>query len=385
LDDSQNHQTKGISLDPVFKKRVGKVKKALVEKQLDALMVSIQENRFYLSGFTGEDTQFDETAGVLIISERHQILATDSRYELQAQEQATGYDVVCYKKGLEKELPEIVRALGIRRLGFESLRLSQKNHSLYAEALAKLTPSVTLIPTENIVETLRRIKSEEEIQKTVNALRIAETAFLAVLGRIRPGLTEKEVAWDMEKTMREAGAQSLSFPVIVASGPNSALPHAIPTDRKLETGEPVLIDWGARLDEYCSDTTRTMILGKTEDRFSSVFKTVVTARDKAAAAIKEGASGSAVDKIARDIIDQNGFEGKFGHSLGHGTGLAVHEGPRLSPLKDDCLESGMIVTVEPGIYLPGWGGIRMENQVVVRSDGSQVLNDPEPFDPLIRV
>ena len=372
-------------MNSVFDQRIGKVRKALLDQQLDALMVSVQENRFYLSGFTGEDTQFDESAGVLFVSGKHKILATDSRYDLQARDQAQGFDIFCYQKGLEKALPDLVKTLGIRRLGFESTRLSHKQYSQYARVLGKLTPSVEMVPTEEIVEALRRIKSEDEIQRTLSALQLAEKAFFEVLGRIRPGLTEKEVAWDMEKTMREAGAQSLSFPVIVASGPNSALPHAVPTDRKLEIGEPVLIDWGARLNEYCSDTTRTLILGKPDDRFSTVFEVVVSARDRATSAIQEGESGSTIDKIARDMIDEKGFAGKFGHGLGHGTGLAVHEGPRLSPVKDDRLSAGMIVTVEPGIYLPGWGGIRMENQVVVRSEGPQVLNNPEPFDPILQV
>lgn len=365
--------------------RIANVRDAIAEEQLDALMVSIQENRFYLSGFTGEDTQFDESAGVLIISQRELLLATDSRYEIQAQQQTAGFDIVCYKQGLDKALPDIVGSLGIRRLGFESVRLSQKNHYAYATALREKNASIEMIPTENIVETLRQVKSEDEIQRTAHALRLAEKAFSDVLARIRPGLSEKEVAWDMEKTMREAGAQGLSFPVIVASGPNSALPHAVPSDRKIERGEPILVDWGARLDEYCSDTTRTMILGKPDNRFTTVFDTVVAARDTATAAIRGGASGTAVDKIARDLIHKSGFAGKFGHSLGHGTGLAVHEAPRLSPVKNDRLSPGMIVTVEPGIYLPGWGGVRMENQVVVLADGARVLNNPEPFDPLIRV
>lgn len=372
-------------MNSIIQERIATIRQVLVEKELDALMVSIQENRYYLSGFTGEDTQFDESAGVLIISGRHLVLATDSRYELQAQTQAPGFDIVCYKKGLEKELPEMVNGLDIRRLGFESVRLSQKNYSSYAKALGNLNPKVALTPTENMVEALRQIKSEDEIQRTVKALRLAEKAFAQTIDAIRPGMTEKQVAWSMEKAMRETGAQGLSFPVIVASGPNSALPHAVPTDRRLNRGEPILVDWGARLDEYCSDTTRTMVLGQPDDQFNKVFDTVVRARDMAIDAIKGGASGTGIDKIARDHISRNGFAGKFGHSLGHGTGLAVHESPRLSPLKDDQLEPGMIVTVEPGIYIPGWGGIRMENQIVVRLKGAQVLNDPAPFDPRVSV
>jgi Xaa-Pro aminopeptidase len=374
-----------VALDSIIHKRITTIRQDLAEKEIDALMVSVQENRFYLSGFTGEDTQFDESAGVLIISDRYLVLATDSRYELQAQTEAAGFDIHCYKSGLAKELPEMAKSLGIRRLGFESVRLSHKNHSAYADALGKQKPPVELIPVENMVEALRQIKSEDEIQHITNALRLAEKAFSHVLDTLRPGMTEKQAAWDMEKAMRETGAQGLSFPVIVASGPNSALPHAVPTDRQMNRGEPILFDWGARLNEYCSDTTRTVVMGEPDDRFKKVFETVVAARDMAIAAIRTGASGTQVDKIARDHIDKNGYTDKFGHSLGHGTGLAVHESPRLSPIKDDRLESGMVVTVEPGIYLPGWGGIRMENQVVVRRDGAQVLNDVTPFDPRVRV
>ena len=370
-------------MNSIVQTRIAKIRQVLVVKELDALMVSIQENRYYLSGFTGEDTQFDESAGVLIISSGHLILATDSRYDLQAQTEAAGFEIVCYKKGLEKELPNITNTLGIQRLGFESGRLSHKNHAAFTKALGQLNPPVDLVPTENMVEALRQIKSEDEIQLTSNALRLAEKAFSQVLDTIRPGITEREVAWAMEKAMREAGAQGLSFPVIVASGPNSALPHAVPTDRQLVREEPILFDWGARLNEYCSDTTRTVVMGEPDDRFKKVFETVVTARDMAIAAIQDGASGTQVDKIAREYINQNGFADKFGHSLGHGTGLAVHEGPRLSPITDDRLATGMIVTVEPGIYLPGWGGVRMENQVVVRSNSAQVLNDPRPFDPRV--
>ena len=372
-------------MNSIVQKRITTIRQEIAEKELDALMVSVQENRYYLSGFSAEDTQFDETAGVLIISDRHLVLVTDSRYELQAQAEAAGFEIVCHKSGLEKELPEIAKSLGIHRLGFESVRLSHKNHSAYAGALNKQKSPVELVPTENMVETLRQIKSEDEIQRITKALRLAEQAFSQVLDTIRPGMSERQAAWALEKAMRETGAQGLSFPVIVASGPNSALPHAVPTDRMLGRGEPILFDWGARLDEYCSDTTRTVVMGEPDDCFKKVFDTVVTARDMAIVAIKAGASGTQVDKIARDHIDHSGYAGKFGHSLGHGTGLAVHEGPRLSPIKDDRLEAGMVVTVEPGVYLPEWGGIRMENQVVVRQDGAQVLNDTTPFNPRVPV
>lgn len=368
-------------MNSIISRRIEKIRQTLTENNLDALMVSVQENRYYLSGFTGEDTQFDESAGVLIITKGDLILATDSRYELQAQAEAGGFDIVCYKKGLDQDLPGIVTPLGIRSLGFESARLSHKNFAAYTKALDKADPPVSLVPVTDLVENLRQVKSEDEIQSTIDALRLAEKAFEHVIATLCPGLTEQEVAWSLEKAMREAGAQGLSFPVIVASGPNSALPHAIPTKRKLRLGEPILFDWGARFHEYCSDTTRTVVMGQPDDLFYKVFSTVVEARDMAIKAIKSGVSGMQVDKIAREHIETNGFAEKFGHGLGHGTGLAVHESPRLSPIKDQQLISGMIVTVEPGVYIPGWGGIRMENQVVVRDDHAQVLNDPNPFTP----
>ena len=370
-------------MNTITQMRIDAIRKRLMESELDGLMVSTQENRFYLSGFSAEDTQFDESAGVLIVSSRHLALVTDSRYELQALDEAIGFDIICHKSGFAKALPDIVRSMDMRRLGFESVRISHKDHATYVDALRKNNLPVELVPTENLVEALRRIKSEDEIQRTIDALQLAERAFACILKTIRPGMTEKQVAWALEKAMREAGAQRLAFPVIVASGPNSALPHAVPTDRRLARGEPILIDWGACLNEYCSDTTRTVVIGKPDAQFKKVFDTVVTARDLAIDVIQSGIGGTRVDKVARDYIDNNGFEGKFGHSLGHGTGLAVHEAPRLSPTKDDQLEAGMIVTVEPGIYIPQWGGIRMENQVVVRQSGVQVLNDPTPFDPQI--
>jgi Xaa-Pro aminopeptidase len=372
-------------LNATHRSRIAKIREKLADLELDALMVSVQENRYYLSGYTGEDAQFDESAGVLLVSASHLVLATDSRFDLQARSEAPDFEVVCYRKGLEKELPAIAEKLSVRRLGFESVRLSHKNHAAYAKTLRNASPPVELVPTENLVEDLRITKSDEEIQATVDALRLAEKAFSRVVATIRTGMTEKQVAWELEKAMRESGAQGLSFPTIVASGPNSALPHAIPSDRQIQEGEPLLIDWGARLNEYCSDTTRTLVVGKPKDPFQKVFDTVVEARDRAIAAIRAGASGTEVDRIARDFIDKNGFGDKFGHGLGHGTGLAVHEAPRLSPIKDDRLEAGMIVTVEPGIYLPEWGGVRMENQVVVTQDGARVLNDPAPFDPRIGI
>ena len=358
----------------MIESRIQLLKESMKKAGIDAMLVLIEENRRYLSGFLGEDHQFDESAGALIIAGDQRVLATDSRFEVQARNEALLYEIVVYRKGLSKTLPDLIRRLGIGKMGFESTRVSVKQITDYRKELTSASVDVNLIPMEDMVENLRLVKSAGEIDKTQKALAIAEKVYKAVARSLRPGMTEKSVAWAMELGMREAGADSLSFPVIVAAGSNSALPHAIPGDRPIAEGEPILFDWGARLDGYCSDTSRTVILGKPDRTFLDVYHTVHDAQQKAIAAIKAGASSKKVDAIARDIIRQRGYGGKFGHGLGHGTGLAVHEGPRLSPLKETTLEAGMIVTVEPGIYLPDWGGIRIENQVVVGNDGPIVLN-----------
>lgn len=349
-------------------------RQALAEKNVDTFLVLVGENRRYLSGYTGEDGQFDETAGVLFITATRQILATDSRYELQASRETPHFEVVCYKKSWIESIPDILGQLETRRLGFEGGRLAYTQYQKLAETLGSREMPVDLVDLESVVENQRMVKDEGEIDATRKALALAEQVFVSVARTLRPGVTEKAVAWAMEKGMREAGAEALSFPTIVAFGPNSALPHAVPGDRKLNTGEPILFDWGARLHGYCSDTSRTLILGEPDRTFERVYRTVRDAQKRAIDAIRAGASSKAVDAVARNHIEAAGFGGKFGHGLGHGTGLAIHEAPRLSPLKETVLEPGMLVTVEPGIYLPDWGGVRIENQVVVRENGAEVLN-----------
>jgi Xaa-Pro aminopeptidase len=358
----------------MIEKRIQNVRNLFSQNGIDALMVLVAENRHYLSGFTGEDHQFDESAGALFISRDNLILATDTRFETQAKEECPLYDLVIYKRGLAKELPSIIRELNISRLGFESVRVSVKQYNAYQKAAEETSVKLELIPVEDLVEGLRLIKSTQEVEQTRKALALAEEAYRHVVKTLRPGMTEKAIAWEMERSMRMAGAADLSFPVIVASGPNSALPHAIPSDRPIQEKEPILFDWGAILGHYCSDTSRTVILGRPDDTFLEVFHIVLDAQQKAIGAIAAGIGSTAVDAVARNYIHAKGYGSNFGHGLGHGTGLAVHEAPRLSPFKETTLESGMIVTVEPGIYLPHWGGVRIENMVVVGENGPMDLN-----------
>ncbi|KJS28326.1 MAG: hypothetical protein VR64_24810 [Desulfatitalea sp. BRH_c12] len=361
-------------MDDIIDARLTKVRTLMADAGIDALLVLVEENRRYLSGFTGEEHQFDESAGALLITADAQVLATDSRFELQALREAPLFEVIIYRKGLAQELVELTKRFNIHKMGFESNRVSFHQHTVLEQELSSSGHCVTLVPLDAFVETMRLIKSPDEIQRTQKALAIAEGAFRQVVKTLKPGMSEKSIAWALEQAMRQKGADDLSFPSIIAAGPNSALPHAIPSDREIRTGEPILFDWGAKLNGYCSDTSRTVILGPPDDTFLRVHQTVLEAQQRAIAAIKAGASSKAVDAVARDHIHNNGYEGKFGHGLGHGTGLAVHEAPRLSPLKETILEAGMIVTVEPGIYLPEWGGVRIEHQVVVGEHGPEVLN-----------
>ena len=361
-------------MNTTIEQRLAKLRQRLDADAIDTFMVHIAENRRYLSGFTGEDGQFDETAGMLFITEDRLILATDSRYDLQAAKEALDYEIICYQKGMIKEIPTILEKLKTRKLGFEGTRISFSQYKEITDEIGNRGLDIDVVNLKDTVENLRIVKADSEIQATREALILAENAFRKVAATVRPGMTERFIAWAMEKEMREAGADALSFPTIVAAGPNSALPHAIPGDRMVKEGEPILFDWGARLHGYCSDTSRTIILGEAEKTFKKVHRTVLDAQKYAIDTIRAGANSKAVDAVARDHIDKAGFGGKFGHGLGHGTGLAIHEAPRLSPLTETILEPGMLVTVEPGIYLPGWGGVRIEHQVVVREEGAEILN-----------
>ncbi len=354
--------------------RIEAFRKLLSEHNLDTFMVAVKENRRYLSGFTGEDTQFDESAGTLFITADRLILATDSRYTAQASEEAPLYEVVCYQKGLAAELPSILKDLGTRRMGFEGMRISWEQYQKFIQALAKENLSVEMVKGDQVIAPLRLIKDAEEINIMRKALEIAESAFESLVQTLVPGMTEKEIAWAFEKQMREGGAESLSFHTIMASGPNSALPHATPGNRSIREKEPLLFDWGARLDGYCSDTTRTIFMGAPTDLTQRIFDLVLKANRAATTAIRPGASTKAIDVIARDIIREGGYGAYFGHGLGHGVGMAVHEPPRLSPLNETRLEPGMVLTVEPGIYLPGKTGVRLENMVLVTEDGVEVMN-----------
>lgn len=348
-------------------RRLRKLRQKLAENELDALLISQPENRRYLSGFAG-------SAGFLLISQDSAILATDFRYVEQATGQAPDFQVVQIEGELPKWLPELVSGLGARRLGFEGSSLSFASYQQLTEAISAIERPPELVPTQGLVEPLRAIKDEEELGCIKKAVALAEAAFENVIHGVRPGMTEKQVAWELEKFLRENGSGAIPFGIIVASGPNSALPHARPTERRILSGEPVVIDFGARVHGYSSDLTRTIYLGEADSTFTKVYDIVLRAQLTAIDALESGMAGEQADQLGRMVIEQAGYGQAFGHGLGHGVGLAVHEEPRLGRGSADRLADGMVFTVEPGIYLPGWGGVRIEDMVVLEKGKAKVLS-----------
>ncbi|HUV57127.1 MAG TPA: aminopeptidase P family protein [Dehalococcoidales bacterium] len=350
-----------------IKDRLQKLRQVLAENEAEAIFTSQPQNRYYLSGFDG-------TSGLLLITPEKAILATDFRYIEQAQQQAPDYEIVKITNDIADWFPKLLAGLRLKRLGFEARHTTFDRYRQLSDILDEEEPQLRLVPTEGVIESLRALKEPEEIELINKAVEIADKAFDSIEGIIRTGMSEQEVAWSIEKFMREKGSEPIPFNVIVASGPNSALPHAKPSSRPIRSGEPVVIDMGARLGGYGSDMTRTICLGSPDDTFTKVYNTVLKAQLEAVANIEEGMTGEQADALARAIIEQEGYDDAFGHSLGHGVGLAPHELPRLGPDSTDKLTSGMVFTVEPGIYLSGWGGVRIEDTVIMEDGKIRVMS-----------
>jgi Xaa-Pro aminopeptidase len=350
-----------------IKNRLQKLRQRLVEKELDAIFISQPENRYYLSGFDG-------SAGFLMITAQDAILATDFRYIEQVKRQSPEYKLFQITSDMVNWFGELTAGLNLKRLGFEARDISFDMYRQLNSALDKKQSSLKFVPLDELVESLRVVKEPEEIELITKAAEISDNAFQYIEETIHTGMSEKEVAWQMEKFMREKGSQDMPFDIIVASGPNSALPHAKPSEREIQAGEPVLFDIGAKVDGYASDLSRTICLGAADDTFKKVYDIVLGAQLTALAIIKEGMTGEQADSLARTVIAEAGYGEAFGHALGHGVGLAAHEAPRLGPGAAERLGSGMVFTVEPGIYLPGWGGIRIEDLVVMENGQVRVMS-----------
>jgi Xaa-Pro aminopeptidase len=341
------------------------------ELGLDAVLISQPQNRRYLSGFTG-------SAGCLLVTAGDAVITTDFRYYEQSAQQAPDFRLHQATGPIEGWLPALLTASGDRggkRLGFESADLTFLLYRTLRRAVEGLPAGQRprLIATINLVEGLRAVKEPEELAAIQAAVDLSDAAIRDVAERIQPGWTEKQAAWEVEKHMREHGGESVSFDTIVAGGPWGAMPHAYPRDRALERDEMVVIDMGVRLNGYCSDLTRTLFLGRPDDRFKKVYDIVLGAQLTAEELVQAGMTGEEAHNLAHRVIEEAGYGENFGHGLGHGVGLAVHESPRLARTSEDILADGMVVTIEPGIYITGWGGVRIEDMVVIQDGRVRVM------------
>jgi Xaa-Pro aminopeptidase len=352
----------------MIKDRLAKLRSELVKNEVDALLVSQPKNRFYLSGYDGSD-------GYLLITAKSSIVVTDFRYVEQVKRQCPDYTLFQINGKMAEWFLELITGLNIKRLGFESGATSFAQYTQLSEIINTQKLPLVLVPSENIVEILRSNKEPREIASIQKAAEIGDATFEYVTERLKIGMTEKEVAWALEKHMRENGSQAAPFEVIVGAGPNGALPHAQPSDRAIAANESIVIDMGASFEGYSSDLTRTICLGKPDDMFNKIYNIVLKAQQAAINGILEGMSGIRADALAREIIKEAGYDEMFGHGLGHGVGLDVHDpAPRLSYLSNDVLANGMVFSIEPGIYLPGWGGVRIEDLAMLENGKVKLLS-----------
>jgi Xaa-Pro aminopeptidase len=347
--------------------RAQRFRERLADEQIDAALVTTGGNKRYLSGATG--------SGTLLVTAQRALLATDSRYWEQAAKQAPDFELVKAQGGMKDWLIPVLKETPVRTLAFEANNVSYAAYERLKSAIEDLPPGQrpVLKPSYDLTEGLRVYKDAEEMAVITRAVEMADHAFEAVAAALRPGVTERQVAWELEKNMREQGADGPSFGIIVASGPNAAMPHHRPTDRPIAMAEPIVIDMGARLHGYCSDLSRTVILGEPDAQFTKVYSIVLAAQETAIAAVQAGMTGHDADRLARDIIDKAGYGEQFGHGTGHGVGLDIHEDPWVSRNQDNVLRDGMVFTFEPGIYIPGWGGVRIEDMVVLEGGVSRDL------------
>lgn len=351
--------------------RLARLRAALSAANLPALLVTAPANRRYLSGFTG-------SYGALIVAPQAAMILTDSRYVIQAGRQAPGFalrEVVNPGRPLPQVAAEAAAELGLDGLAFEAAHTSVADHGRLAAAVGA---SLELVPCEGVVEALRELKDADEVASLRRAAALTDAGLAAVLPGLRPEHTERQVAWMLEAAMREAGADGPSFEIIVAAGPNAALPHHRPGDEALGVGRPIVIDMGALYAGYHGDLTRTVVLGEPDERFREVYAIVLEAQARAIAGLRPGARADEVDALARGHIAAAGYGAQFGHGLGHGVGLDIHEGPSLrrAPAggQGAPLQAGMVTSVEPGIYIEGWGGVRIEDLALVTAGGCELIS-----------
>lgn len=345
----------------MLKNRAERLLPFFENNRLDLLLVTGRGNLRYLTGFSGSE-------GAALLTREGGWFICDSRYSSQAAREVSGLELVEHSRRVTA-VAELVRRSGADRVGFEAGQTTVLTHRELSDAIA----GVELVGLDTGFDTIRSCKDQDELLLLEKVARLASDSFEAVLPELRPGISEEQFALLLEFEIRSRGAEGRSFDFIVASGERGALPHGRASGKKIQAGELVTVDFGAMLDGYCSDETVTVAVGTISERQQEIYRTVLEAHDRGVAAIRPGASCRAVDGLVRDFIREKGFGDYFGHGLGHGVGLEIHEKPQLSPRSEATLEEGMVVTVEPGIYIPGFGGVRIEDTVVVTADGCRLI------------
>lgn len=338
-----------------------KLRNVLEEKELDGILITNPYNRHYLSEFTG-------SSGNLLVTKEKALLITDFRYIEQANDQTEDFEVVEHTGPILLEIKNQLHKYSIKRLAFEENEVTYKEYTDY-----KKTLEVDLVPTSEIVEEIRIIKTSAEIEIMQKAANIADNAFTKILDFIKPGVKEIDVSNELERLMRAEGATSSSFDIIVASGYRGALPHGVASEKEIQSGELVTMDFGALYKGYCSDITRTVAVGEINEELKNIYDTVLQAQLLGVKGVKQGMTGKEADALTRDYITEKGYGKYFGHSTGHGLGLEVHENPRLASSSETVLQENMVVTVEPGIYVPNVGGCRIEDDLIVTANGNKRL------------
>ena len=349
-----------------YKNRINSLRKALSKTDIDTAFISSKDNIRYYSGFTG-------TLAFLLITESKSIIITDSRYIVRAQEECPDYEIYQLKSG-DNWIENSTNQIKSKVIGFEGNFVS---FNMINQLKERSNNNLIWKDFSEQISNERVIKSQSEVEKIEEAISISDGAFNTVSKKIKEGMTEKEIAWEIEKEMRILGAESISFDTIVASGINGAKPHHSPTNKNISNGEAITIDMGAKCNGYCSDLTRTIFIGEPDDKFKKIYSIVLRSQLISIEAAKEGMTGEEIDKISRDIISDEGFGENFGHSLGHGVGLEIHENPGVGPKSKNEILSGMVYTIEPGIYIDGWGGIRIEDMVLMTDNGNRLLSHAE--------
>lgn len=330
--------------------------------EIDALLILKPDNRAYITGFTG-------SAGFVLVGRQLALILTDFRYVEQATAQATDFIVKDYAPSLNDALNQALADANIQKLGFESDFVTFSTYQGFKDKL-----QVELVPQTGLVEKLRMVKDDVELSYMQRAADVAEAALEMTLPIIKPGVSEAQVAIELEIAMRRLGAERIAFDIISASGARSSLPHGRASDKVIQSGDFLTLDFGAVYNGYCCDITRTFVVGQPSKEQERIYGIVLEAQRAALAAVKPGVMGKDVDKVARDIITAAGYGERFGHGLGHGVGRAVHEGPGAGSKAEDVLQPGMVITIEPGIYIPEWGGVRIEDMVVVTENGCKNFN-----------